>query len=86
VRWGSPARRAPPGDVSTRVCPHGAQDPCASTPPQIKGIKAYMIPERQRLTVPGAAGAKPTVLVRGKTLAELGVKVRIASHENPHPG
>jgi hypothetical protein len=45
-----------------------------------------MIPERQRLTVPGAAGAKPTVLVRGKTLAELGVKVRIASHENPHPG
>jgi len=41
---------------------------------KIKGIKAYLIPERQRLTIPGAAGAKPTVLVRGKTLAELGVK------------
>lgn len=57
-----------------------------STPPQIKGIKAHLIPERQRLTIPGAAGAKPTVLVRGKTLAELGVKVRIASPESSHPG
>jgi hypothetical protein len=73
--------RPAPGDVFHKV----VLTSTGSTRPQIKGIKACLIPERQRLTIPGAAGAKPTVLVRGKTLAELGVKVRIRLSRKPPP-
>ena len=55
-------------------------------PRQIKGIKAVLIPERQRLTVTAAAGGKPTILAPGKTLAELRVEVQTSHHiATPRP-